>query len=304
MTAPSQIRVTIVTPTTDQSRYVDEAIASVARDEGVVIEHIVVHDGSTAFADALRRRYPDLTVITGPDAGPGPAVAAAFAAARGDFILELNSDDRLVAGCLRELSRRASVRPDIAIWTGGLTLFRVGADGNEITVREAFSREATELSLPNLLDDLPLLNARFFRRSVLRQIGNLDPRYARSSDREFLIRAALAGIPEAALGVPVQEMREHDESLTLNRFRGRVPVYIAEHIALADRLLAGGELTPSLKQIFRNWRAREILRLGVLQWRAGETDAARRTVWRALCGDPLWWARAASAAAAWRRRRR
>ena len=283
--APARLRVSIVTPTNDAARYVDEAIGSVSRSEAVDIEHIVVHDGDWAFAEALAVRFPQITIMRGPAEGATPAVAAAFARASGDFLLELNSDDRLVAGCLERLDICVRKSPDIRIWTGGVRVFAHGSDGREKTIREVIAREETALTLANLLDDLPLLNARFVHRSVLAEIGNLDPHFSACSDREFLIRAAMAAIPEAGLGVMVEELREHSESLTINRRRGWVPPYLAEHIAIAERWRAQEQLAPDLQRTFRNWAARERLRLAkrrpfVIGQRASDCD------WRSGSGRP------------------
>jgi GT2 family glycosyltransferase len=301
---PARLRVSIVTPTTDAARYIDEAIDSVSCSEAVDIEHIVVHDGNWAFAEALAARFPQITIMRGSAEGATSAVASAFAQASGDFLLELNSDDLLVAGCLERLDICARQSPVIRIWTGGVRFFSHSSDAREKKLREVIAREETVLTLANLLDDLPLLNARFVHRSVLAEIGNLDPRFSACSDREFLIRAAMAGIPEAGLGVMVQELREHNESLTINRRRGWVPPYLAEHIAIAEHWRAQEQLAPDLQQTFRNWSARERLRLAKWQWQAGKPRDALRTINNGQRADPLWLARAATSVAAWVRRRR
>jgi len=298
------LRVSIITPATDLAKYLDEAIASVERSEAVEIEHIVIHDGNPAFAEALRNRYPHLTVMMGSGKGATPAVAAAFARASGDFLLELNSDDRLVAGCIERLRLAVQKSPSIRVWSGGVRVFAQDAAGRESVVRDVITRAETVLTLANVLDDLPLLNARFIHRTVFEQVGNLDPRFPFSSDREFLIRVAFAGVAEADLGTMVQELREHSESLTINRRRRWVPPYLAEHIEIADFWLGQAWLAPDRRRAFRNWRAREQLRLAKWQWQAGEVGRALATIAGAQQADPLWFVRAATSIAAWSRRRR
>lgn len=298
------MRVSIITPTIDSAGFIDEAIRSVPSPTNIDVEHIVVHDGGEAFLDALRQKYPRLRTMRGPGCGPGPAVAAAIAAASGDFILQLNSDDRMGKGCLAQLVLAASARPDIRVWTGRAQIFRALSDGEEFVLRQIDDREVTRLSLGNILDDLPLLTARFIHRSVFAQIGNLDPRFPYSNDREFLLRAVIAGIADAPLDAVVSEMRQHDASRTIHRRRGWIPPYLAEHLMIADQCLGRIGLSPQSRRALLNWRAREALRLAVFQMRVGQAWPALRMIVGEQRKDPFWVARAATSLAAWQRRRR
>src|SRR5689334_16874927 len=95
--------VSIVTPTIDRSSFIEEALASVARKGEDELEHIIVHDGGRGFTDALAARHPHLTIMPGPGTGPTAAIAKGIAAATGDFIFYLSSDDRLATGALDAL---------------------------------------------------------------------------------------------------------------------------------------------------------------------------------------------------------
>ena len=54
------------------------------------------------------------------------------------------------------------------------------------------------LSLRNATVGLPIINSRFFRRSLFDQLGRFDIAYTVASDRDFLIRASLAGIKDVS----------------------------------------------------------------------------------------------------------
>ena len=103
-------------------------------------------------------------------------------------------------------------------------------------------RDVTRLSLENVCDNIPLLSARFCHRSVFDEIGNFDPKFSESSDREFLLRAAMAGLREASLDVMVSELRLHEGSRTIHYRRDGVPPYLAEHIQIADMLSKRGDI--------------------------------------------------------------
>src|SRR5579863_681706 len=282
------MRISIVTPTIDRSTFIEEAVASVERQNYGDVEHIVVHDGGRAFTDALQRRHPQLHVLAGPGKGPTAAIAAGIAAARGEFVFFLSSDDRLSTSALAALDLAARMRPEVGIWTGGTRIFRTVEGRPETAVREVVSPRATAATLANLLDGLTLYTARFIRRSVYTELGNLDLRFPESSDREFLMRAHLAGTVEAPLGVIVSELRQHSGSHTMHGARHVVPPYLAEHLRLADLWLGRPDLSRAMIRTLRNWRAREVLRLAAYRLRAGQRQQALRGLGAAAIHDPLW----------------
>ncbi len=298
------MRVSIITPTIDAAIFVDEAIASVPHDEGADIEHIIVHDGSAAFVAPLLARYPHLKIIQGPGKGPTPAIRLGYASATGDFVIELNSDDRLLPGAIARLVDHVGAAPDIRIWTGGLRIFRGEPDGTERTLRLVSGRAMTALNFGNVLDDLPLCNSRFFHRSVIAELGGINAEFPESSDREFVLHALIANISEDYLGMVVAELRVHEGSHTLHHKANSIPPYIAEHIRMADYWLGhtGGMASP--RAALTSWQARETLRLAVFTWRSGRRAEAMVLIMRAIGRNPAWPLQVISTITAWRRRRR
>jgi hypothetical protein len=198
----------------------------------------------------------------------------------------------------------ATARPDVRIWTGGARIFRTLPDESEVTVRRMIGRDMTRLSLENVCDDIPLLSARFCHRSVFAEIGNFDPRFPESSDREFLLRAAMSGVKEASLDVMVSEMRLHNGSRTIHHRRDGVPPYLMEHIRIADMLSTRAGVDDRTQRFLRNWRAREMLRLFIHRCRRRHwKDAAVLLLGTGLM-EPLWFFRIVTVLAAQKRRYR
>ncbi|HEV2161882.1 MAG TPA: glycosyltransferase [Stellaceae bacterium] len=298
------MRISVITPTIDGSVFLDEAVASVQQQDYANIEHILVHDGSDSFIARLRSRHPRLRVLRGEGNGATAAVKLGLDAATGEFIFCLNSDDRIVPGSMAYLLRYATKKPSIRIWTGGARVFKAASDGTDKTVRLVTGRAMTAMNLGNVLDDLPLVTSRFIHRSVIAEIGNFDPTFSESSDREFMLRAVIAQIPEDYLGVVISELRMHEGSRTIHRNKNWVPPYLAEHLRLADLWLSRTDLPPGVVRSFRNWRAREALRTVLYQLRAGQQPQAMRSLCAAVSSDPLWLLRATTVLAAWWRRHR
>ena len=297
------MRLTIITLTLDVPPYFEEAIGSIEAGNALEIEHLIVRDGDEAFGKSLATRFPAIKVLQGGGAGATAAANLGIEAATGDFILFLHSDDRLLPGALELFHAAAMARPEVNIWTGGARIFSVADDGREVLVRAVTRRDLTELTLENICDGIPLLSARFCHRSVFAEIGNFDPRFSECSDREFLLRAVIAKIPEAALDGVVSELRQHEGSRTIHRRRGVVPPYLSEHLALADMWRARADVGEGARQFLRGWRAREATRLifhCIINGKWQEAAAAGHSAVRA---DPYWIFRTITLLMARKRRR-
>jgi len=298
------MRVSIITLTIDSSNYVDEAIGSVEHQGPYELEHIVVHDGTEGFVQRLAQKYPHIRFVGGSGTGATSAAVLGVEASTGDFILLVHSDDRILSGVLARLASEAAARPGVKIWTGGAQMFCTLPDGEELVVRRIVGEEMTRLSLENICDDAPLLSARFCHRSVFSEIGNFDPMFSECSDREFLLRATIAGVREGSLNVVVSEMRMHDDSRTMHFRKGFTPPYLEEHTRIADRWLARADISGEVRRFLRNWRAREVLRIVAYQCRDRRWKAAASAFFREERADPWWIFRALSIVDARRRRHR
>ena len=91
MTSPP--RISIVTPSYNQGRYLGELIESVVAQRDPNFEHIVMDGGSTDETVAVLKRYPHVLWRSEKDAGQSDAVCKALAMATGEIVGWINSDD-------------------------------------------------------------------------------------------------------------------------------------------------------------------------------------------------------------------
>jgi glycosyltransferase involved in cell wall biosynthesis len=297
-------RISIITPTIDSPRFIEDAILSVSLGEIDGLEHILVHDGDDAMFARLRQSYPWLRIIPGSGRGATAACAKAIAVASGDFVFQLNSDDILLPGSIDAFWRAAAAEPKIDVWTGGTRIFVHDQDKNKRTLRTLDDPEVTALTLKNVLDDLPLMTARFVRRDLYERLGPLDERFSTCSDREFALRMVLANVREAPLGVRVSELRVHDESETLSHSRRKVPAYLEQHLEIAVAGMKNQHISTASRDALRDWHARETLRKAFYELGAIKTGAFAQTLITAFSRDGSWPWRAFSSAAAFKLRRR
>src|SRR5688572_1037654 len=101
MPGPAELPlVSIVTPSLNQGRYLDEAIRSVQGQDYPRLEHVVVDGGSTDETLDVLRRHPHLRWVSEPDGGQSDAVNKGFRLARGEIFGWLNADDYYLPGAV------------------------------------------------------------------------------------------------------------------------------------------------------------------------------------------------------------
>lgn len=298
------MRVSIITLALDIPPFIDEAVASIPCAGEIDIEHIIIHDGSDREFAQLTERYPSLRILRGRGRGATAAANLALKHATGEFVFFLNSDDRMTPNALSALASAATRAPHVDIWTGATRLFKQDDRGREVTLRRIADRTNTILTLSNILDDFPLLTARFIRSQVYTRFSGLDESFQACSDREFMIRLTLAGVVEDALNEPVSELRLHENSSTIRLSQKCVPAYLAQHVEIARRWMADATVAPTTYSIFKDWHARELARIAFYTAVAGQWGHAIGIVFSGLARDPIWPWRARTILAARRRRRR
>lgn len=184
---PPLPRITVVTPSFNQSRYLESAIDSVLSQDYPHLEYIIRDGGSTdGSIDILRRYEPRVScLVIEPDAGPADAINRGFADATGDILAWLNTDDVYLPGALRAVAETFVSRPEAQLVFG--EGWYIDEAGNRIEpcrfVRRQFDRRY-------LVNRDPILQpATFWRRSLWEQVGPLTTTLRWVFDWEWFIRA-------------------------------------------------------------------------------------------------------------------
>jgi glycosyltransferase involved in cell wall biosynthesis len=97
-------RITIVTSSFNQGRFIERTIRSILEQDYPNLEHLVVDGMSTDETVSVLARYPHLRVIREPDSGQAEAINKGFRAATGEIFGFVNSDDTLERGALKRVA--------------------------------------------------------------------------------------------------------------------------------------------------------------------------------------------------------
>jgi glycosyltransferase involved in cell wall biosynthesis len=175
--------VSIVTPSLNHGKFIEETIKSVRSQDCPYIEHIIIDGGSTDNTLEVLNAYGDKIIwISEPDRGQADAVNKGLNMARGEILGWLNSDDTYVTGAIRKVVDRFLGNPNLVMVYGDAHFIDI--EGNSV------GDYPTEPFVPKRLAETCFLcqPAVFFRADVFRTIGLLDTDLHICLDYDYWIR--------------------------------------------------------------------------------------------------------------------
>lgn len=241
----------IVTPCLNAAPFIEEAIRSVLDQDYADVEHIVVDGGSTDGTLEVVARYPHLKVIEQRDNCLYEALNHGVEVAQGRFIGHLNADDCYLPGAFRRVHEAGAAVRHAELVSGAAV---VGRDGRDRTGRGK-QLASRPLDIASITFGVPAINARFIARTLYGWIGLYDTRYSRAADREFLLRAVLAGAVNVQLDDAMYWYRSHGGSLTIGGNRRRYLSVGREHMDIAHRYLADPRVQGADRAEIRRWHS-------------------------------------------------
>ena len=265
--------VTIVTPSYNQARYLEQTIVSVLDQGYANLEYMVVDGGSTDGSPEIIRSYASRLSwwVSERDHGQAEAINKGFARAHGEIIAWLNSDDLYQPGAIQAAVETFQAHPEAGMVYGDV----LAIDGeNHILNRMHYAQWGLpELMCFNILGQPGV----FMRRSVLEKAGYLDTDYHYMLDTQLWLRMAqlaplvylprimAAGRFHAEAKNMAAAPRFGEESLALVEWMqaqpglaGQLQTLLPKVRAGAYRmngryLLDGGKPWPALKSYFRSF---------------------------------------------------
>lgn len=204
--------VTVVIPCFHQAHFLDEAIESVLAQTHPRVEVVVVDDGSPDNVEEVAGRYPGVRCLRQPNGGLAAARNAGLEQARGEFVLFLDADDRLLPAAVETGLRELRAQPEAEMAAGTWQL--IGEAGEPLP---AAAPEVPDEAYPALLESCFISTpaAVLYRRRLFERIGGFDPGVSASADYDVYLKTA-ARFPVRLHGEVVAEYRRHGANMTRN----------------------------------------------------------------------------------------
>jgi len=179
--------VSIVTPSFNQGDFLEETICSVLNQDYPRIEYIIVDGNSTDRSLDIIKKYSNRLSwwVSEPDRGQTDAINKGFAQINGEIIAWLNSDDTYLPHTVSEAVDFLQINHEIGMVYGDANL--VDKEGKVIGQFPA--RQTDYRRLRRGYVHIPQ-QATFFRASLWKQVGPLDPTFYFAMDYDLWIRLA------------------------------------------------------------------------------------------------------------------
>jgi glycosyltransferase involved in cell wall biosynthesis len=165
-------RISIVTPSFNQGRFIRDTVESVLTQDYPNLEHIVVDGASTDDTLPTLGRYPHLCVISEPDSGQAEAINKGFRMATGDIWGFLNSDDTLMPNALISIARAMAAGPGRDIVMGRCRF--VDEEGRYMGIEHPSHFESHSRVLQVWRGHFVPQPAVFWHKSVWEKCGGMD----------------------------------------------------------------------------------------------------------------------------------
>ena len=192
-------KVTIITPSFNQARFLENTILSVLEQGYENLEFILMDGSSTDGSLEIIKKYSKYMTYwqSQPDGGQVKAINVGFQKATGEILTFLNSDDFLLKGAVKTIIENYHQFPNAVGWVGGG--YGIAQDGYIIQTRLPLKIEREDLA--NWEENWFYQPACFFSAKTAQAVGYLNPKYTNAFDFDFWMRLTSMGRL-----IPIQEI--------------------------------------------------------------------------------------------------
>ena len=220
--------VSLITPSFNQGRFLEETIRSVLLQGYPNLEYIIIDGMSTDGSVEIIKKYAGQLSYwaSEPDKGHADAVNKGWRIAKGEFVAWLNSDDFLYPHSLETTVAALEKDPDIQVCYGDVARVDERSqpcdrdfEGGDFTLKDMLVFWKNPVPQPGFL----------MRRSVIDRIGLLDESYSFAFDFEYWMRMAVHDMKGKYIPQRLAAFRMHMDAKTYKeqdiRIKNRFGLY-------------------------------------------------------------------------------
>lgn len=195
--------ISTIVPVFNCEKYLGAGIESVLAQKYEPMQIIVVDDGSTDGSAQVARSFAQVEYHYQENAGVATALNRGLAAAKGEFMAFLDSDDLWVEGKLKLQLDAFARDPELGMVMGSVEQFRETGPDNP------------PVSLGIFKGYLKI--AVLIRRSAMFQVGLFDPQWKTGDFIDWYIRATELKVKSLMLPEVVAKRRIHDTNMGIRQ---------------------------------------------------------------------------------------
>lgn len=183
-------KISIITPSYNQGRFIEETIRSVLLQNYPNLEYIIIDGGSTDKTVDIIKRYEKWITywVSEKDNGQSEAINKGFEMATGEVLAWLNSDDWYEANGLYEIGKLFN-KGFIQVVNGDCRFHYENSPGRDFTLRYGKVNEGRLLCYWSKLHwASPPQPSVFFSRGALQRVGSLNAEMNYSMDYDLWLR--------------------------------------------------------------------------------------------------------------------
>jgi glycosyltransferase involved in cell wall biosynthesis len=208
---PSWPKISIVTLSYNQGRFLERTILSILNQNYPNLEYIIMDGGSSDNSIEIIKKYSCYLefLSIGPDGGPPNALNAGFSHSKGEIYGCLNSDDFLFPGALMKVAKAFTdhLEADVVYGNGYVV------DSEDNLKRRIYSTpwglKRFAYGVANVMQQ-----SCFFRRRVFEKTGGFNVDNKTCWDGELLVDMALADAHFRRISDVLAAFRIHEQSLS------------------------------------------------------------------------------------------
>ena len=182
-------KISIITPSYNQGKYIEDNIQSVLNQNYINFEHIIIDGGSTDSTVEILKKYPHLKWVSECDEGQADALNKGLAMSTGEIIGWINSDDYYEIDIFHDVAD--TFRDSTVQWVVGL-LKKFYEDINLID-----PIVCPEITYNKLIEDPDIVKqpCTFIRKSAIESAGGWNKELYMVMDYDLWIRLSKQSAP-------------------------------------------------------------------------------------------------------------